>query len=74
MFATLSQILLKLGDKKPESQKAYRNAPRAVHGQALARLQQARRAPWILPARYVGVQVADGLRLLGDDCVDQVAD
>jgi hypothetical protein len=33
-----------------------------------------RRAHRILPARYVCVQVADGLRLLGDNRVDQVAD
>ena len=33
-----------------------------------------RRAHRILPARYVGVQVADGLRLLGDNRIDQVAD
>jgi uncharacterized protein YqjF (DUF2071 family) len=28
----------------------------------------------ILPARYVGTQVADGLRLLGDNGVDEIAD
>src|ERR1035437_10080528 len=33
-----------------------------------------RRAHRILPARYVGVQVADGLRLVVDNRVDQVAD
>ena len=33
-----------------------------------------RRAHRILPARNVGVQVVDGLCLLGDNRVDQVAD
>ena len=40
----------------------------------LPRQREIRCGQRILPARYVGAQVADGLRLLGDNGVDEVAD
>jgi hypothetical protein len=48
---------------------------RVVHGASrYAGRKSVRRAHRILPARYVGAQVADGLRLLGDNGVDEIAD